>query len=121
MSNVHPSDVFDHITTAYDQILFTTVTWPEEANAGYVLLTLSQHGQDITPDTFKPYRLTPDKIMALLKLYSLYEAVSPSQRAWATALRTVPDFIAYCDLIDDRDSINAFCYWIITHFATPIV
>lgn len=122
MYDVIHSAIFDHITMAYDVLEFTTVNWPDEPNANYVTLTLSQHGQDITPDKFEPYKLTPSALPVLLKAYATStNTVLPSQRAWATALRTVPDFHHYCAHIDDTDSLNAFRYWVITHFATPIV
>lgn len=115
------SAIFDHITTAYDVLEFTTVTWPDEPNANYATLTLSTIGEDYTTDRFEPYKLTPYALPILLKIYAQTEYVLPSQRAWATAMRTVPDFPHYSAHIDDTDSINAFRYWIITHFANPIV
>ena len=121
MSNVNHSDIFDHITTVYDVLEFTTVNWPGEINANYVTLTLSREGQDITPGKFEPYELTPENAMKLLWLYSTTHYVLPADKAWATALLTVPDFHHYGSMIDDSASINAFRYWIVTHFATPIV
>ena len=46
--------------------------------------------------------------------------VEDYQSAWATAMLTVPGFVAYMQSVNDTASVEAFVIFVLTHYGTEV-